>query len=321
MFIYVDDFLFFYLKLKDLDEIRGHLCKTFKMKDLGLARGCVGMRITQLNAEIRLDQKSYVKSILKRFGMDECSSIGTPSEIGVKLSKDSRKSEGITIPYQEAIGSLLYLAQGTRPDISFSVNDASRFNADHGDIHWKAVKRIFRYVKGTIDYALIYSKGQSDDLVAYSDSDWASEESERRSCTGYLFKIGTGAITWYSARQKTIALSSTEAEYMALAAAAQEAIWIRQLCQEINYELNGPVTIFVDNSSAIKLAKSDGYRKRTKHIDLKYHFIREKIENKILDVKYCKTELMVADVLTKPVSKEKTIFCANGMGLNAKLNQ
>lgn len=102
---------------------------------------------------------------------------------------------------------------------------------------------------------------------------------------------------------------------MALAAAAQEVIWIQQLCQEIKLEINGPTTIFVDNSSAIKLAKSDGYRKRTKHIDLKYHFIREKIGNGIMDVKYCKTELMVADSLTKAVSEEKTIFCANGMGL------
>lgn len=313
--IYVDDFLFFYSNSRDLDQIRTYLCEIFKMKDMGPARGCVGMRITQTNTEIGLDQKTYVKNVLKRFGMEECNPIGTPSEMGEKLRTDCTKSEGINVPYQEAIGSLLYLAQGTRPDISYAVNNASRFNSNHDESHWKAVKRIFRYVRGTIDYSLVYSKGQSDDLHGYSDSDWASEESERKSCTGYLFKVGTGAITWSSGRQKTIALSSTEAEYMALAAAAQEVIWIQQLCQEIKLEINGPTTIFVDNSSAIKLAKSDGYRKRTKHIDLKYHFIREKIGNGIMDVKYCKTELMVADSLTKAVSKEKTIFCANGMGL------
>lgn len=320
--IYVDDFLIFYQDKKKLHQIQEFLCENFKMKDMGPARGCVGLRITQTTDGIDLDQQIYTKEILKRFGMENCAAIGTPSDTSIKLcanmgTSNDNDEDLESIPYQEAVGSLLYLVQGSRPDIAFAINDASRFNKNYTSAHWKAVKRIFRYLQNTINYRLSFTNTDKGDLVGYSDADWGSDTDSRRSCTGYVFLYANGAITWQSTRQSTVALSSTEAEYMALAAAVQEATWLKQLYYEIACEDHGPLIIRCDNTSTIKLAKSDGYRKRTKHIDIKYHYQREKIEGNLIKVEYLETSKMVADSLTKAVSKEKTIYCAGAMGLRA----
>lgn len=175
---------------------------------------------------------------------------------------------------------MLYLVQGTRPNIAFAVNDVSRFNTNFDIAHWKAVKRILRYLRGTINYKLKYSKGIDDGLVGFSDADWASDIDKRRSCTGYFFKMSNGAITWGSKRQPTVALSSAETEYMALSSAVQEAVWLKQFGAELCNGLSESIRLFSDSQSAIKLAESDGFRQRSKHIDIRHHYIREKVEDK-----------------------------------------
>lgn len=179
-----------------------------------------------------------------------------------------------------------------------------------GHAHWDAVKRIMRYLKGTIVLKLKFAYGVSDDICGYSDADWASDVDKRRSCTGFLFILSGGAITWMSKRQPTIALSTTEAEYMALLVAAQEALWLRQLYTEINNGNVKPIKIYCCNQGAIKLAETDCYKARLKHIDIRHHFVREKIENSIIELDYIPTNEMAADSLTKAVSKEKVQFCA-----------
>lgn len=317
--IYVDDFLIFYQDENHLNELKHFLNTTFKMKDLGVARSCLGIRIQQHDdGSIELDQMHYIQEILERFGMADCKPVGTPSDTSKKLSasmvNDSNNLVG-KIPYQEAVGSLLHLTQGTRPDIAFAVNDVSRFNANHSNEHWQAVKRIFRYLKGTLDYTLKYHGQENTKLHAYTDADWASEPDERRSCSGHVLKMANAAISWCSKRQKIVALSSTEAEYIALSSTVREVIWMTQLATEVDNGYNEPTKIWCDNQSTIKLADSEAYRPRTKHIDIRYHHTRSKIDDGTILIDFVPTGKMTADSLTKAVSKEKTIFCANGMGL------
>lgn len=211
----------------------------------------------------------------------------------------------------------LYLAQATRPDIAFAVNDVSRFNADHSDIHWAAVKRIFRYLSGTINFKLKYTKGKGMDLHAFCDADWASDVDKRRSCTGFVTKMSNAAISWSSKRQPIVALSSTEAEYIAISSAVGEIMWLRQMANEMNADMVKKVTLYCDNQSAIKLAESDAFRPRTKHIDIRYHHLREKVDAGIIDIVFTPGEFMTADSLTKAVTKEKHRFCSTQFGLVA----
>lgn len=316
--IYVDDILIFWQNEKVLNELKKQLSQSFKMKDMGKAQGCIGMKITQTADGIELDQCKYINDILTRFGMQEAKPISMPSDPNQKLSIDMITDDDRKIgkiPYQEAVGSLLYLARCTRSDIAFAVNDVSRFNSNFGQAHWNAVKRIIRYLKGTIDYKLKFTNGGTE-IHGYGDSDWASDIDKRRSCTGYVFKLSNGAISWMSKRQPTVALSTTEAEYMAISAATQEAIWLNQLYAEINHGSVKPVKLFCDNRGAIEIAEIDVYRARTKHIDIRHHFIREKINDNTIKIQYLPTNEMVADSLTKAVPKEKTKFCAEKMGLN-----
>lgn len=318
--IYVDDFLILYKKTAELDSLKQYLNKNFMMKDLGSAKSCLGIRISQQKGVIQLDQAIYIENILERFGMINCKPVGTPADTSTKLSlQDFNENDSLVgrVPYQEAIGSLLYVAQATRPDIAFAVNDASRFNLNHAQVHWLAVKRIFRYLKGTMAYKLTYRKmgPHIDDLHAYVDSDWASEIDERRSCTGFVIMMTNGAINWCSKRQPIVALSSTEAEYIALSSVTSDVLWTKQLRDELDNDKSTTTTIYCDNESAIKIAESDAFRPRTKHIDIRFHHIREKVENGVIGIRHIPTQKMIADSLTKAVAKNKHTFCANAAGL------
>lgn len=316
--IYVDDFLIFYKDNAKLKNIIETLSNSFKMKDMGPARGCIGIRIRQTENGIELDQQVYIEEVLKRFGMLEAKPVGNPCDTNTKLSKkmDAEKAhEYVELPYQQAVGCLLFIAQATRPDISFAVNDVSRFNNCYEPAHWNAVKRIMRYLKLTSDMKLTYNQNGGN-LVGYTDADWAADVDSRKSVTGYVFVMAGGAVSWKSSKQQTVALSSTEAEYIALASTTQEALWLLQLCTELGIVKKGATcTLYCDNQSAIKLAELSGFRPRSRHIDIKYHFIRQHIEKKNIQVNFVNTEANIADVLTKAVAKEKLIFCAIKMGL------
>jgi hypothetical protein len=207
------------------------------------------------------------------------------------------------IPYREAIGSLMYLAVATRPDIAFAVSTLSQFLDNPGDAHWEAVKRIFRYLAGSKSFELTYG-GERHDLIGYTDADGAVQE-HRRAISGYAFLIDGGAISWASRKQELVTLSTAEAEYVAATHAAKEAIWLRKLVGELFPSLLTPITLYCDNQSAIKLAQDDNYRARTKHIDLRYHFIRQAVATGAIDLVYCPTEDMAADNLTKALPKWK----------------
>lgn len=321
--IYVDDILIFSNEEKLEKEIKEALQKKFKMKDMGEVSSILGVRIKRdkENSLIKMDQTAYINRILKRFNMENCNAVKSPLEPGQRISKEmcakteTEKNMMSNVPYRQAIGSLLFLAMITRPDISFAVNLLSRYCENPGPSHWGAVKRILRYINGTKNYGVTYNGKSNEILKGFSDADWAADLDERRSTTGYIFTLYGGAISWGCRRQPTVALSSTEAEYMATVSTIQEAIWLRSLNNEIFGDWER-VKIFCDNKGAMQVLNNNSYSNRTKHIDIRIKFIREHIDNKNIEFEYLPTMDMPADILTKNVSGSKIIGHLPNIGIS-----
>lgn len=211
----------------------------------------------------------------------------------------------------------MYLALATRPDIAYAVSTLSRFMEDPRTTHWKAVQRVYKYIKGTRDFVLILG-GDFMDLFGYSDADWASDM-DRHSISGFVFFVGYGAISWSCKKQSLITLSSTESEYVALTHAAKELIWLRKLLLELLFLIPDRSTIlFSDNQGAIRLSKDSTFHARTKHIDIRYHFIREAVESNQLVIPYCPTEEMIADIFTKSLGRTKLTKFRSLLGLETR---
>lgn len=213
------------------------------------------------------------------------------------------------------MGSLMYLVAGSRPDIAFAVGLVSRYLENPLEIHWNAIKRIFRYLNGTSSYGILYKSNVTNLLVGYSDSDHAGDVETRRSTTGFFFKIGSGPISWCSKRQQTVALSTTEAEYVAASESVRELIWLRNLMTDVAPTIQNVPLLMVDNQSAIKLIRNPQFHKRSKHIDIKHHFIREKYSQNFFCLKYVDTENQIADIFTKALPKDKFIKFRSMMGV------
>jgi hypothetical protein len=315
--VYVDDMLILSNSIPQVQALKRNLERKFKMTDLGEATFFLGMEIKRdrEHRTMQLSQRRYVNDILKRFNMESCKPVGTPIATKTKLKRaDDEETTMDRSLYQSAVGSLMYLMVSTRPDIAYSVGAVSQFMANPMEDHYMVVKRIFRYLQGTA--AVCLELGGEQLLVeGFSDADWAACEESRKSTTGYVFKVGVGAVSWASKRQPTVALSTTEAEYMALSAAAREAVWMQRLFMELRFDAADSITINVDNQSCISLAKNPSFHARTKHIDIRHHFVREKVESGVVDLVFCPTKEMVADVLTKALPKEQHDWCARNMGL------
>ena len=212
--------------------------------------------------------------------------------------------------YRRAVGSLMYLMLCTRPDIAYAISQLSRFAANPSEKHYAALKRLFRYLKGTSDYGLaIDTQNQLDTLIVYTDANWG-RDNDRSSTGGYVFMFAGTAISWKSKRQATVALSSCEAEYIAESEAAKEAIWLQRLLGQLRVDRTQSstpelVTIFGDNRGALALAKNQMYHARTKHVDIRYHFVREKVEEQLVKMEWIAGGLNPADGLTKPLGKTK----------------
>ena len=220
------------------------------------------------------------------------------------------------VPYWEAVGALNWAALATRPDIAFAVATVARFAANPGPVHWEAVKRIFRYLAGTRELWLSYGETRRA-LEGYADADGSMAE-DRRAISGYTFLIDGGAVSWSSKRQEIISLSTTESEYVAAMHGMKEALWLRSLISEVFGKLGDATTMFSDNQSAIALARDHQYHARTKHIDVRYHWIRWVIEQGSVQLIYCPTNDMVADALTKALPSTKVKHFATSLGLCTK---
>lgn len=293
--LYVDDILLAGNDEGELLNIKLMLENEFKMKDLGEPQCFLGIKIDRNENGMFLSQSTYVRNLLKRFNMEDCNPSKTPMEI--KPVEESAECIVDKKPYRELVGCLMYLMSTTRPDISVAVNYYSRFQSNATEVHWQGLKRILRYIKGTMDMGLFYQKGKDKVLTVYADADWASSN-DRKSITGFLIEVYGAVVCWATRKQTTVALSSTEAEYVALASATSEAIWLRNLLQDFGLTVDDPVEIYEDNQSCIHLLKKWEHR-RLKHIDVKYNFIRDLYSNKVIDVQYVASRDQKADILTK----------------------
>jgi hypothetical protein len=322
--IYVDDLLLLSNNLSKLEEVKRELANAFDMKDLGQVHYLLGIQITR-NRQTRttqLSQTKYLQGILERFSMQDCKPLSTPQDVNSKLSKamepltKEEVESMVKIPYQSAVGSLMYAMVATRPDIAVAVGVVSQFMNNPGQQHWTAVKRIFRYLKGSMDFCLELSgNNKLVKLEGYCDADWAGNVDNRRSTTGYTFTLAGASISWKSRHQPTVALSTTEAEYMAATEATKEAVWLRAFLDNLGYKQLNPTSILDDNQSCISLTKNPTYHARTKHIDIQHHFVREKVEANEVIFQFCGTDKMVADILTKPLSKFKHELFRRLMGI------
>lgn len=317
---YVDDILLASRNTRLIIASKQQLMSTFDARDLGEATYFLGMDIIRdrTNRTIKLAQGRLTADLLSKFNMTDANSLSTPINTSTKLTKNGEPLDRQTFPYATLIGSLMYLSICTRPDISQAVGALARYMANPTTAHWQAAKAILRYLAGTADYGISYGHTTSG-LMAYCDADYAGDIDTRRSTTAYVFTLHGGAISWSSRLQQTVAASTTEAEYMAAASATKEALWLRQLLHSLGMELI-PIAINADNQSAIKLLKNPVFSMRSKHIDVIYHFARERVARNEVTFSYIKTDLMVADALTKPVPTSKFQFCRTGMGITGTDN-
>ncbi|CAL1682484.1 unnamed protein product [Lasius platythorax] len=255
--------------------------------------------------------------------MENCNPVSTPADPNTKLTKEMGPKDKADIeemkntPYLEAVGTLLYISQISRPDIAYAVNNVSCFCNNPDKAHWNVVKQIFRYLKGTKDYKLKFCINANTNIVGFSDADWANDQDSRKSITGSVFLGNGAAISWHSKRQRTVALSTVEAEYVALAFTCQEALWLRELIRETEpWKDVEPIELFCDNNGAICLTKNAALSQRTKHIDVRHHFVRESVENKKVTIKHLSTDEMIADMLTKPLARNKYECYVKRLGLS-----
>ena len=302
--LYVDDLLILSNNVALINQVKLLLNSSFKMKDLGVVNTFLGMEISQTSNGISLHLNKYFNNMLQDFGMTECNAVSTPLPSNINAIDDgSRLLESDATAFRSMVGKLLFAANTVRTDLAFAASYLSRFIKDPHTKHLSACKHTLRYIKGTTKLGLMFREGSEFELVGYCDADWAGDKVDRKSMTGYLFKLGNSIITWKCKKQQTIALSSTEAEYMALGDAVKEALWIRQLLKGLGLKGKAASTIYEDNEGCKMLSEHPIHHQRTKHIDIRHHFIRDHIQKNEVEIKSISTNYMIADMLTKSLNQ------------------
>lgn len=316
--IYVDDLIAASTSNENLSDFESDLKSFYKMKDLGDIKFYLGINVERdSNGIFYLHQGSYINRKINEFGFEDCKPSKIPLEPGYMKRNEVEDPLETNNTYRKAIGSLLYISTNTRPDIAVSTSILASKVSEPTQSDWTEVKRIFRYLKTTLNKKLKLGsefEDENENLEGYVDANWGGDEN-RRSNTGYLFQVYGGTICWSSKRQKSVALSSAEAEYIALAESVQEAIWLDKLLKELNVKVEKPIVINEDNQSCIKMLNAGKFRQRTKHIDIKYHFVRELVADNFISVKYCPSTEMKADLLTKPLESVKLAKFTKAIGL------
>ena len=303
--VYVDDLLLASSCLTELKDIKLAIGEQVDVVDKGPVIFFISLEVHRVGdiGKISISQKSQIRNLLKDNNMETCKPIFTPLDPKHQITCGNEKCQRVDkTEYQSLIGSLLYIAINTRPDILHSVCKLSQRNTDPHSEHLAAAKRILRYLSSTIDKQLTYQK-TGKPLKCYTDADWGGDESDRKSFTGYAFIFGGAIFSYESKKQPTVALSSTEAEYMALTSASKEAQFLIKLISELRVFKVEAITINVDNISAMNLAKNPVYHQRSKHIDIKYHYIRDVLREGFIKLEYCSSSENAADIFTKNLPK------------------
>lgn len=323
--VYVDDMTIASKTTKEYEDVASELEKHFKLKRLGPTTSLLGVAIERDRSKhlLKISQKQYAMDVLSRFGLADISTVTTPLPPGHQLSKDqapksdAERVEMQDIPYAQLVGALMYLAVATRPDIAHSVGVLARFSSNPGMAHWKALKHLCRYVQGTKDFKLCYQPDpeHTQMFVTYADADFGGDVDSRRSTSGMVVKIGSGAVSWSSKLQAILTLSTTEAEYISAVAAGQEIIWLRNLFSELGYEIKGASLLYLDNQSAIAVSKNPEHHGRMKHLDLRHYWLRDVCKAGLVDVRYIPTKSMPADIMTKTLPRSSVEESRKMLGL------
>ncbi|PIL28349.1 hypothetical protein GSI_09500 [Ganoderma sinense ZZ0214-1] len=303
--VYVDDALFCGRDKKLVALLKARFMKKWECRDLGDAKEFLRMRITRIGRKIFLDQRAYLEKVLDRCGMMNARPALTPLPAGyIPAPNTGQATPELRSRYQKVIGSLLYLMLGTRPDLAFAVTKLAQHAANPTEDHLSKALHICRYLVGTKNYALVYNGDSQLGLIAGTDSDWASDPYTRRSQPGFMLKLANCAFSWVSRAQKTIALSSTEAEYMAMSDCSRQVVWVHNLLAELGYHI-GRVPLSGDNQGSIHIGQNPVTESRSKHIDIRYHYIREVYDRGITDIFYVEGTNNPADIFTKNLGTVK----------------
>ncbi|OJT07316.1 Retrovirus-related Pol polyprotein from transposon TNT 1-94 [Trametes pubescens] len=316
--VHVDDFLAIASSPAAGALFKADLHREWNISDLGEAKFCIGIGIARDRAShtSMISQTALIDRIISQFGLSDAHPVLTPMETDCNLSRvhDSPKTEDEKLaarswPYRALVGSLNYVAVGSRPDISFAVQQLSQFLDCYGRNHWEAAKRVVRYLKGTRTLALHLGGSRAAFLLGYTDSNHARCADTRHSVGGYCFSLGSGMVSWAARKQPTPSGSTTEAEYIAAAEASKEGVWLRSILLAIGHEQTRPTPLAVDNSAAVTLTGDPTHHSKTKHIDIKHHIIRDYVATEQLHVHWIPTDDNVADIFTKPLAGPKfTLF-------------
>jgi len=327
--------------LESVQSMKKKLNIRFELSDLGPLSYFLAIAVTRDENGLHLSQERYAEKILRQFQFSSSHSFSTPLSPGTKLRKESVAllSQQDSTLYRSIIGSIMYPMLASRPDLSYAVGAVSQFSGAPSVDHLAALHRILRYIRGSAHLQLHLTRCSAleatpkatpltkphypkilwdTEINGYSDSDWAGCLDSRHSTGAYIFLAGHLPVSWWSNKQATVALSSTEAEYMALTHATKEAIWLHFLLSEIldrQYKNLPSITIFADNQGCIELVHNPEYHARTKHIDSQHHFVREKVEGGEVSLEYTPSGVMVADCLTKAVPREKFVQHHASMGI------
>ncbi|CAJ2635655.1 unnamed protein product [Trifolium pratense] len=295
--IYVDDIVFGGMSSEMVQHFVQQMQSEFEMSLVGELTYFLGLQVKQMEDTIFISQSKYARNIVKKFGMESAAHKRTPAATHLKLTKDEKGVDVDQSLYRSMIGSLLYLT-ASRPDITFAVGVCARYQAEPKMSHLAQVKRILKYVNGTCDYGILYTHGENSMLVGYCDADWAGCADDRKSTSGACFFLGNNLISWFSKKQNCVSLSTAEAEYIAAGSSCSQLLWMKQMLLEYNV-VQDAMALYCDNLSAINISKNPIQHSRTKHIDIRHHFIRDLVEEGIITLEHIATEEQLADIFTK----------------------
>ncbi|GJV75081.1 retrovirus-related pol polyprotein from transposon TNT 1-94 [Tanacetum coccineum] len=313
--IYVDDIIFAASTPELCDLFSKIMCSKFKMSMMGKISFFLGLQISQSPRGIFINQSKYALESLKKYGFDSCDPVDTPMVEKSKLDEDKEGKAVDPSHYRGMIGTLLYLT-ASRPDLQFAICMCARYQARPTEKHLNAVKRIFRYLKGTVHRGLWYPKDSSIALTAFADADHAGCQDTRRSTFGSMQLLGDRLVSWSSKRQKSVAISSTEAEYIALSGCCAQILWMRSQLTDYGFGFN-KIPMYCDNKSAIALCCNNVQHSRSKHIDIRFHFIKEHVENGVIELYFVNTEYQLVDIFTKALGRNRIEFLINKLGMRS----
>jgi len=315
LLVYVDDIIVTGSSPAEVSTLIATLVARFSLKDLGCLNYFLGVEVIPSTPGIFLSQRKYITDLLHKSGMADTKPTSTPLPATDKLLNDSDDLLPSSIEYRALVGSLQYLSL-THPDIAFSTNKLAQFMQNPRTAHWTALKRVLRYLVGSCDKGVFISTTAPLNLHAYSDADWASDKDDYISTTGYLLHLGITPISWSSRKQRSVACTSTEAEYKALPDMTSELLWVLSLLTELGHTPKANPVIYCDNLGATHLSANPVFHSRMKHIALAYQFVRENVQNGKFRVSFVSTDDQLADILTKPLLRPRFDYLLSKLHLS-----